>query len=800
MESIRRLSKKLFIAISSIITLILVFFFLMLFLLTTNPKAGIGLIDKLFINQYEISFEDIKLTNLLTYPNITASNLSISDKNQDININNLDIIFSLYSLILDKDLFLKKLHIDGYTAIDKKIIKSKKTKLNGRFSLSGEDLNIKSTQLTLRASNFSINSDTDNYSIKLKSGQLDNVSFLELDLLLNNKKEIYYSGIHKLFTDDLDQLKIINKSSFKFSDIKTNVISKGKIDIGNDKNNKGFFKIDIYDSNITFNSGYMVGSINASLYSNIDKGLYGRFTASLPLQDVIQDINGNILYLYDDGVELVSSFNIDMTKVIESNDYFSLSGKESFKTSLKITPDQMVSLSLDTDLINTNISSSINEITKPIGKPLVTSISIPDIVNPSYSITNELFEVYIEENAKNGFFAFGGINQNIEDKKEGFHIYLNLDLFDFSSVKFESNLESEEESFVKSISLQAKEFKMLNNSFKNQHINLNFDKKNLYGNFKGTSLNGSLVVDRTGFSKIILEDTSIENLNFISRNRSVSSNINDSSVINMRIQGKNIQIANEKFENIDFYILRNNNLITLENINIKSTYINVSPLASEEKAFMSYSFPDDQYKIKGLFKISGDSKLIQNSLNYDFEFLNSELSIQWNSIEDLRNLEGKVNFLTKNFTVENNISSSAFLNTLKVLNLDAIIKNIDSNNRRPSRDSLTLTRAAGDIIFSKKRGLISNPISIETDEAKMLWKGEIIKDNNGYLNDLNLDMSMRIKVSENLPWYAAILGGIPAVASTLVFQDLFEDNIDAASSVAFTVNGTIKDPELKRLD
>jgi len=82
----------------------------------------------------------------------------------------------------------------------------------------------------------------------------------------------------------------------------------------------------------------------------------------------------------------------------------------------------------------------------------------------------------------------------------------------------------------------------------------------------------------------------------------------------------------------------------------------------------------------------------------------------------------------------------------------------------------------------------------------MLWVGEIVKNNDGYLSDLNLDMSMRIKVSENLPWYAAILGGIPAVAGTLVFQDLFEENIDAASSIAFKIDGTIEDPVLKRLN
>ena len=340
---------------------------------------------------------------------------------------------------------------------------------------------------------------------------------------------------------------------------------------------------------------------------------------------------------------------------------------------------------------------------------------------------------------------------------------------------------------------------MLNNSFVDQFINLNFKKSGLFGNFKGSDLNGELIVDSTGFSKVILNKTTIENLNFISRTSQVTSNINDSSLINMRIQGSEISIAGEDFESIDFYVLRNKNLITIEDINITSDYINIYPLDSGENAFVSYSTSDDLYKIKGSFEIDGSSKFIKDSLNYDFDFLNTELSIQWNSIEDLINLEGKVKFLTKDFTVENDISSSAFLNALKILNLDAIIKNIDSN-RSSSRDSLFLTRASGDIIFSTKRGLISNPISIETDEAKMLWVGEIVKNNDGYLSDLNLDMSMRIKVSENLPWYAAILGGIPAVAGTLVFQDLFEENINAASSIAFKIDGTIEDPVLKRLN
>ena len=44
----------------------------------------------------------------------------------------------------------------------------------------------------------------------------------------------------------------------------------------------------------------------------------------------------------------------------------------------------------------------------------------------------------------------------------------------------------------------------------------------------------------------------------------------------------------------------------------------------------------------------------------------------------------------------------------------------------------------------------------------MEWKGEVLKDSVGILNELNLDLEMRLKLSENIPWYAAVFGGIPA--------------------------------------
>ena len=80
----------------------------------------------------------------------------------------------------------------------------------------------------------------------------------------------------------------------------------------------------------------------------------------------------------------------------------------------------------------------------------------------------------------------------------------------------------------------------------------------------------------------------------------------------------------------------------------------------------------------------------------------------------------------------------------------------------------------------------------------MVWW--ILKNNNGNLNNLNLDLSLRLKVSENLPWYAALIGGIPAVFGSLVIEDIFDENIKKASSLEFKVKGTIDEPIIERLD
>ena len=139
------------------------------------------------------------------------------------------------------------------------------------------------------------------------------------------------------------------------------------------------------------------------------------------------------------------------------------------------------------------------------------------------------------------------------------------------------------------------------------------------------------------------------------------------------------------------------------------------------------------------------------------------------------------------------------MRTLKIFNLNALLDNINNDTSLVS-NNLLVNRAEGDFYVGKNRALITRIIKLETSEAKMEWTGDIQKNENGYLDILDLDLKMRLKVSENIPWYAVIFGGIPALAGGLVFENIIDETLDDVSTFEFNIAGSINEPKITRLD
>ena len=119
-------------------------------------------------------------------------------------------------------------------------------------------------------------------------------------------------------------------------------------------------------------------------------------------------------------------------------------------------------------------------------------------------------------------------------------------------------------------------------------------------------------------------------------------------------------------------------------------------------------------------------------------------------------------------------------------------------------DSIYIVNVKTDVITfvngRQNRALLNKPIKLETAEAKMSWTGEILKNNNGFMDQLDLSLEMRLKVSENIPWYAAVFGGIPALAGGFVLENIIDERVDDASTFEFNITGSIDDPKIIRLN
>ena len=162
-------------------------------------------------------------------------------------------------------------------------------------------------------------------------------------------------------------------------------------------------------------------------------------------------------------------------------------------------------------------------------------------------------------------------------------------------------------------------------------------------------------------------------------------------------------------------------------------------------------------------------------------------------------MEGEIKFLIKDFESKASLPDSTFLRALRIFNLNAIVEGINSDSLLGSRN-LIIKRAEGNFYVGQNRALINQPIKLETAEAKMEWMGEVLKDNVGILNELNLDLEMRLKLSENIPWYASVFGGIPALAGGFIFENIVDERLDDASTFQLKVTGNITDPKIERLN
>ena len=296
-------------------------------------------------------------------------------------------------------------------------------------------------------------------------------------------------------------------------------------------------------------------------------------------------------------------------------------------------------------------------------------------------------------------------------------------------------------------------------------------------------------------------------------------------------RGVSIKLDNKGiFKSIygDFVYSENDNFKL--NLNNKELTFNYKDIYVEFNYLDSYKFQDNVLKIypknfKSNF-FSMDEKQ-QNSFDFDFgnlsfQNINTQLLIRNQDENPLRNSNLSFNNLNlglKNSYIsfkEGNLDFGGLVNingesisysdttftidALRVLSLidirSRLLNILNADFEKLDQRNFFINSLDGEFFIDSSGYANINQLNMGFDVGNAKLYGTISSDRESFDN-FNLEMIFNSALSENIPWYVAILGGLPAAASAVVVTEVLEDGFSDITSTKYSISGDVDNLDIE---
>ena len=254
---------------------------------------------------------------------------------------------------------------------------------------------------------------------------------------------------------------------------------------------------------------------------------------------------------------------------------------------------------------------------------------------------------------------------------------------------------------------------------------------------------------------------------------------------------------NQVFINSDLLQLRflfSKNLnIFADNYLFEISKIDSNLFAFEQEYPSSFNFDLSNLSVKNLntkFYVNYSNYIKENFPNLTFE----KFSIETKNISaniSSNSLEFFGNFLVDGEDIKYSDTSFDF-DALRVLSLIDLRTSFSSflnlNFDKYERDSFYVDQLDGEMLIQGNNLINISNLELDFGPAKADINGTIATDSLLYdTYDLNLDFTT--KISQALPWYVAIFGGIPAAAGAALVTGILDDNINEITKTSYKIKG-----------
>lgn len=172
-----------------------------------------------------------------------------------------------------------------------------------------------------------------------------------------------------------------------------------------------------------------------------------------------------------------------------------------------------------------------------------------------------------------------------------------------------------------------------------------------------------------------------------------------------------------------------------------------------------------------------------------------DLDLNWPGGPDafaLNQVEGDVDFDVRDGQfLRASGSAQGLLKLVGAINLDTLVRRLQFNFSDLVQEGLSFDSATAS--FNINDGIVyfrDKPITVKAPSSAFTLAGQVDLE----ASTIDAELIATLPVASNLPWVAALAGGLPVAAGVFIASKVFENELDRLSSAVYEVKGPLNDP------
>ena len=207
-----------------------------------------------------------------------------------------------------------------------------------------------------------------------------------------------------------------------------------------------------------------------------------------------------------------------------------------------------------------------------------------------------------------------------------------------------------------------------------------------------------------------------------------------------------------------------------------------------------FDFDLDSLSIRNInldLDLNENSKQSEKFSNLSYEGLKIKTIDSYVSIKDEMSFGGQVSLSGTKLSYNDSSFNIPALRVLSLIDIQSNLTNFFAADfERLNQNNFIVNDFDGELYFDSVGYINIKELNLSFDIGTATIKGTI-SSNTDQFDTFNLDLDFFSQISDNIPWYVAIIGGIPAAAGAVVVTDILEQDLRQISKSSYEINGNI---------